>query len=98
MKRRNAESIGEIIAGFMQQEHADELSRQLRASSMWPQVVGQGVNRYTSRRWVKDGILHVNIVSAALKNELIMSRTAILHAINDLVPGDSPALKDIIIH
>ena len=72
MKRRNAQSIGEVIAGFMQQEHSSQAALEMRASALWPEVVGPGVNRYTTNRWVRDGVLHIHLSSAALKNELMM--------------------------
>ena len=96
MKRRNAQSIGEVIAGFMQQEYSSQAALEMRASALWPEVVGPGVNRYTTNRWVRDGVLHVHISSAALKNELMMTRHSLIARLNERVGSD--AIKEIQFH
>ena len=96
MKRRNAQSIGEVIAGFMQQEHSSQAALEMRASALWPEVVGPGVNRYTTNRWVRDGVLHIHLSSAALKNELMMMRQSLVARLNERVGAD--ALRDIRFH
>lgn len=96
MKRREAQSVGEIIAGFMQNEYASGKNLELRACALWKDVVGMGVNRYTTNRWVSDGVLHVTISSASLRNELMMNRSAIMRHLNEMV-GDE-VIKEIRFH
>jgi len=68
-----------------------------RASYLWPEVVGAGVNRYTSRRYVDGTTLHVYITSAPLRNELSFMRAAIIKELNARA-GAPDALTDLIIH
>ena len=57
----------------------------MRAASLWADVVGPGVNRYTVRRYVADGVLHVYLSSGPLKSELSFRCDAIARSINDIL-------------
>ena len=96
MKRTEPLLFSEIFNRVVEQSgHADTYAEQ-RACFVWPEVVGQGVNRYTSRRYVSRGLLHVYIDSAPLKTELEFRKSAIVEAINSALGTDM--LKGIIIH
>ena len=84
MKRSDAKSIAEIIGDFMQQEDIEATMLEHKALSMWAQVVGPGVNRLTTERYVDEGVITVKISSAALRNDLMLSRTAIINQLNQL--------------
>lgn len=96
MKRSDPKSISEIIEEALESAgNADQLARQ-RASYMWSEIVGHGVNSYTSRRFVDGTTLHVFITSAPLKHELSFHRQRIVDAINSSLGKN--VLTDIIIH
>ena len=52
-------------------------------------------NRYTVSRYVKNGVLYLHLSSAALRNELMMSRTALIKRLNEAV--GSEVIHDIVI-
>lgn len=83
MKRTSAQSIGEIINDFLRQEKLESQFNEQKALTLWPEIVGQGINRYTIGRSVKNGVMTITISSAALRNELMLSRTAIMARINE---------------
>lgn len=96
MKRVEPMRLGDILdQAFEQCDDSDNFYRQ-RAAYMWVEVVGPGVNRYTSRRYVEGDKLHVYITSASLKNELTYHRQAIAKRLNELVGKD--VIKEIILH
>ncbi|MBQ6649131.1 MAG: DUF721 domain-containing protein [Muribaculaceae bacterium] len=95
MKRSDAKSIAEIIGDFMQQEDIEATMLEHKALSMWAQVVGPGVNRLTTERYVDEGVITVKISSAALRNDLMLSRTAIINQLNQLV--GKPVIREIIL-
>ena len=82
MKRTEAKNIGQIIDDVLRKEHLDVALDEHRASALWPQIVGDGINRYTIRRYVKDGVMTVHLSSASLKAELMLNRDAIIQRIN----------------
>lgn len=88
MKRTSAQSIGEIFNEFLRQEKLDSRFNEQKALSLWPEIVGPGINHYTVSRTVKDGVMTVTISSAALRNELMLSRTAIITRINEALGGE----------
>ena len=50
MKRTEARNIGQIINDLLKREHLDVALDEHRASALWPQIVGDGINRYTIKR------------------------------------------------
>ena len=94
MKRSDAKSIAEIIGDFMQQEDIETAVLEHKALQLWSQVVGPGVNRLTTERYVDEGVITVKISSAALRNDLMLSRTAIINQLNQLV--GKPVIREII--
>ena len=94
MKRTNAKSIAEIIGDFMQQEDIETAVLEQKALRLWSQVVGQGINRLTTERYVDDGVITVKIASASLRNDLMLSRSNLIAQLNNLV--GKPVIKEII--
>ena len=57
MKRTEPLLFSEIFNRVVEQSgHADTYAEQ-RACFVWPEVVGQGVNRYTTHRYVDHGTM-----------------------------------------
>ena len=88
MKRTEAKNIGQIIDDLLKQEHLDVAFDEHRASALWPQIMGDGINRYTIKRYVKDGVMTVHLSSASLANELMLNRAAIIQRINEALGRD----------
>ena len=55
-----------------------------------------GINRYTTRRYVSGGVLHVYLTSAPLKNELSFNRDRLISAINRVVGAE--VITDVHFH
>lgn len=96
MKRTEPISIKQLIDKVMLESDTREAMMQQRASYLWTEVVGSGVNRFTFRRYVDKGVLHVYITSASLKNDLGFLRQNILKEINSRLGAE--VLSDIVIH
>ena len=94
MKRTEAKNIGPIINDLLRQENLDVALDEHRASALWPQIVGDGINRYTIRRYVKDGVMTVHLSSASLANELMLNRASIVQRINEALGRE--IIRDII--
>lgn len=94
MKRTEAESIGAIIEGYLKAEKLDTKMNELRVSSLWADVVGAGINRYTIDRYVKNGVLYVRLSSAPLRNELMLGRSILVKRLNEAVGAE--VITDIV--
>lgn len=88
MKRTEAKNIGQIINDLLKKENLDVALDEHRASALWPQIMGDGINRYTIKRYVKDDIMTVHLSSAALKSELMLNRDTIIKRINEALGRD----------
>lgn len=96
MKRTYPKHIASIIDEAMDRAGLTDGLNGQRAAAAWIDVVGPAINRYTLRRYVDRGVLHVYLTSAPLKNELSFSREALVAAINKAVGGE--VITDIAIH
>ena len=83
MKRTEAKNVGQIINDLLKKENLDVALDEHRASALWPQIVGDGINRYTISRSVQDGVMTVRLSSASLANELMLIRASIIQRINE---------------
>ena len=88
MKRTEAKNVGQIINDLLQKEHLDVALDEHRASALWPQIVGDGINRYTISRSVTGGVMTVRLSSASLANELMLIRASIIQRINEALGRD----------
>jgi hypothetical protein len=50
--------------------------------------VGDGINRYTIKRYVNNGVMTVHLSSASLANELMLNRDRIIVRINEALGRD----------
>lgn len=96
MKRTDPKQISSIIDEAMSRAGLTDTLNEQRASAAWIDVVGPSINRYTSRRYIDRGILHVYITSAPLKNELMFNRSKLIDALNRAVGTD--VVKEIQFH
>ena len=95
MKRTEPDTVGNIIKQLLKEDHIDRQFDEQQVVYLWPEIVGQGINRYTTSRWVKNGVLYLHISSAPLRNELMMNRTTLIKHLNDAV--GSEVIRDIVI-
>ena len=96
MKRTEAESIGDILRGFLDTpDSRDQLNRK-KVSYFWSRVVGPEVNRHTTRRYVEDRVLHVYIDSAAIKSEMAFAANSLIKVLNNEVGAS--VIDKIIFH
>lgn len=96
MKRQYPKLISEIIDKALQESDTTNTFNEQKISYLWPEIVGPGINRYTTRRFVESGALHVFISSASLKNELQFMRSHLVQELNKAVGAD--VINTIIIH
>ncbi len=97
MKKTEAQSIGEIIHEVFRRAGMETNEAEHRVLYLWGEIVGAGVNRLTTQRYVADGgVMHVYIASGPLKNDLRFMRSSLISQLNAAVGTN--AIKDLIIH
>lgn len=96
MKRTYPKRIDEIINQALKESDAENSFNEYKVCYLWPEVVGPGVNRYTTRRFVESGVMHVYISSASLKNELQFMRSTLIEQLNQM--AGASVIHSIVIH
>lgn len=96
MKRTYPRHIAAIIDEAIDRAGLTDSLNEQRAAAAWAEIVGPGINRYTSRRYVDHGVLHVYLTSAPLKNELSFSLTDLAAAINKAIGSET--VREIVLH
>lgn len=96
MKRRYPERIDIIIEKALKENDISASINEQKISYLWSEIVGPGINRYTTRRFVESGTLHVFISSASLKNELQYMRSHLIDELNKA--AGSNVINKIVIH
>lgn len=96
MKRTDPQPIGKVVEQMLRQNGISDLFNEQRLCYMWAEIVGPGINRLTSRRFVDNGVLHVYLTSAVLKNELSFQRARLVEALNAAVGAE--VIHDVKFH
>lgn len=81
MKHR-VQSIGDILAETLRDSNLAQPLLERQVPSAWQAVLGDSVGRLTGRMEVRNGVLYVQILSAALKSQLFECRRDIVRKIN----------------
>ena len=85
MKRNEAVAVGQIIRQFLRQESLETPLNECRLLRAWGEVLGPGIAAYTRELYIRNQALHVRLSSAALRQELMMGRTRLVHNLNQHV-------------
>ncbi|MDE7442908.1 MAG: DUF721 domain-containing protein [Muribaculaceae bacterium] len=82
MKRTQPQAISEIVEEVFRQNGMAQAVAEQRICYLWPEIVGPGINRYTTRRYVDRGTLHVYLSSSSLKDDLSYMRQSLIDQLN----------------
>ena len=70
---------------FLRESGLEQPVLEVQITEVWPQVMGDVVNRLTRSVEVKNGVLIVRVNSAALKTQLFENRFELVHKLNEAV-------------
>lgn len=77
--------LSEALVGFLRESGLEQSVLEVQIADVWPQVMGDVVNRLTRSVEVKNGVLYVRVNSAALKTQLFENRFELVRKLNDAV-------------
>ena len=85
MSRRDGDvnPLGDVIRKMLGEYHIDKKFEQSDLISSWPEIVGNLIASKTTKLFIKDKTLFVELSSSALKQELIMSKSVIMEKIEE---------------
>lgn len=82
MKRTKVKSIGELLQTYLRQEGLETPLAQHRIVDEWNNVIGPAMAHYTGDVFIRNQTLHVFLKSPALRQNLMMRRTALVQELN----------------
>ena len=85
MKRHVPETIGQLMQQYLREEGLETPLLEYRIVQAWHEVAGTAVSAYTGQIYVRNGILYVQIRSAALRQNLMMGQTLLAQRLNTYV-------------
>jgi predicted nucleic acid-binding Zn ribbon protein len=83
MRKRNTQSIQEVISEYLKELQIDRKLKEVGVVSQWEKLMGKTVSARTSQIYIRNRILYIQVTSSVLKNELLMMRQAIIDKINE---------------
>ncbi len=94
MRKRNTESLKEIIGQVLKNNHLDKKLNDKHLIDAWPKILGENIKQYTSELIIKNRVLYVTLSSSVLRHDLFLSREEIKNSLNREVGVE--VIKEII--
>lgn len=86
IRRKEAVSVGEAMMAFLRQARLNSGLNNQRIFTAWDQV--SGAEKYTVRRFYRNGILYVTLASSAARTHLSRQKEQLLERINAVLSQD----------
>jgi len=94
MRKRNTESLREIIGQVLKNNHLDKKLNDKHLIDAWPKILGENIKQYTTEISIKNRVLYVSLSSSVLRHDLFLSREEIKNSLNREVGAE--VIKEII--
>ena len=95
MKRKNEQSIGEILREYLKMTQLENHVFESRIAEVWQEALGDRITLETDRIHLQSGTLFVTLKSPSLKNDIMMQRTVIRTLLNEKLGGN--IIKSVVI-
>ena len=95
MRRSKTISLAEAIKDFVREMNLEDKLTEVNLISSWEEIVGKAISSRTSRVYIKDHILYVNLNSSVARNELMMLKEALREKLNERAGKE--VIKDIVL-
>ncbi len=95
-KRRNeSNSLNDVLKAFVQENRLEVGMDKIDVRNAWINLMGNGVNNYTTQVELKRDTLYVSLSSSVLRQELAFGKEKIVTMINEELGKD--LVKNIIL-
>ena len=88
MRRRETESIKDLIQEFLKLRKLDKPLFEKKIINAWSKVLGENISEYTTDIIVRNRKLYVTLSSSVLRHDLFLSRDEIMQSLNKYVGCD----------
>ena len=92
-QKKNEESIKSVIQRLLETYKLNGRINNAKIIDNWEKMMGKTIAKHTTGLYIKQGVLHVRINSAALKQEMFLHKPKIKQIVNNFV--GSKHIEDI---
>lgn len=82
MFKRNVLTIDKVLQKTLRSGGLETPLQQTHVLESWGKVAGTMVERYTTGKYIKNQVLHIQLSSPALRSDLSMRRTELVNKLN----------------
>ncbi|MEN6456968.1 MAG: DUF721 domain-containing protein [Prolixibacteraceae bacterium] len=94
MRKSNTEKLGDLIRGYVEDNHLENKLKEVDIISSWEGLLGKTVAGYTQGLRITNGTLFVKISSPVVRNELLMMKEEIRKRLNE--KGGKEIIRQIV--
>ena len=95
MKKHNDQKIDEALKDMLQKYRLSSKLNQTKVKSLWGELMGPSISRYTKDIVIRRNKLFVTLESSPLKQELSLGKEKIRKIINEELGDD--VIKEVVI-
>jgi predicted nucleic acid-binding Zn ribbon protein len=95
MRRSKTISLAEALKDYVREMHLENKLSEIGIINSWEEVVGKAISSRTSKLYIKDHVLYVQLNSSVVRNELMMLRQALKDKLNE--KAGCLVIKDIVL-
>ena len=81
--KKNLYSLKEALMEVFDEHGMKKKMLSLKSKDLWREIMGNHINKYTQKVFLKDQILYISLSSPALKQELNFSKEKIIERFNE---------------
>ena len=82
MRRSKTISLAEAMKDYIREMKLEDKLQEIDLINSWEEIVGKAISIRTTKVYIKDHILYVNLNSSVVRNELLMLREALREKLN----------------
>jgi predicted nucleic acid-binding Zn ribbon protein len=95
MRHSKTQSLAEVLGDYIKEMNFGKKLKEVDIIDSWDEIVGKAISSRTSKVFIKDSVLYVNLKSSIVRNELMMIKEALREKINER--SGEEVIKDIIL-
>ena len=83
MRNNEHNKLSDLLKDFVKTNHLEEGLDKVNVREAWQEMMGSGVNNYTTNVQLKNDTLHVELSSSVLREELSYGKEKIISMLNE---------------
>lgn len=96
MRRSQTITIKEALEDLVREYRLGTGLKEASVIRMWEGITGKAITTRTKRIYIKEGVMHVHLSSAVVKNELMMLRATLIRRVNE--QAGEEVIREIVLH